>query len=490
LPDRTIEYVGRVDQQVKIRGFRIEPAEIEAVLEQHPAVRDAVVVVREHASSDKRVFAYVAGELSALNDAVVRDFLKTKLPDFMLPSNIVVLEKLPLNANGKVDRRALLKSIAAPREKVSVPPRDPLEAQLVAIWEMVLRIEPIGITDDFFELGGHSLMAARIFSQIKTRLGKNLPLATLFKTPTVEKLAAVLREPRWKPTWSPLVAIQPRGSRPAFFGVHGGYGEVMFYSELARCLGKDQPFYGLQSEGLEGSAMRHTSIEAIASYYLQEIRQVQAHGPYFLGGYCTGGVIAFEIAQQLYAAGEVVAFLVLFDANNPEQSARRSTIRKRIRLVLDEASALPPSEMPRYFARRVAYRLKWEAAQVQKAGYNLLELLYKTRKPDGESTGGGPLPLKLPVWITLQRATVKYKPRAYPGRIVLFRPTASDGYEYADDRGWSEVAKGGLEIYDIPGKHGTIFEPIFEQRHMPVVAEKLAACIQATFSNQTQSEDL
>jgi amino acid adenylation domain-containing protein len=477
LPDGPIEYVSRIDQQVKIRGFRIEPGEIEAVLEQHPAVRDAVVVVREHSSSDKRLVAYVAGELSALSDTIVRDFLKARLPNFMLPSSIVALEKLPLNANGKVDRRALLEFGANPREKVSVPPRDPLEAQLVAIWEKVLRVEPIGVTDGFFELGGHSLMAARIFSQIKTMLGKDLPLATLFQTPTVEKLAAALREQGWKPAWSPLVPIQPRGFRAPFFAVHGGYGEVMFYSELARCLGRDQPFFGLQAEGLDGCAMSHTSIEAIARHYLQEIRQVQARGPYFLGGYCTGGVIAFEMAQQLHATGEEVAFLALFDTNNPEQPPQRSPIRKRIWLALDEASGLSLRDKPQYFARRVAHRLKWEAAKVQNAAYNLLELLYKTRKPDGKGTDGVPLPFKLPVWITLERATAKYKPRAYSGRIVLFRPTASDGYEYADDRGWTKVAEGGLEIHDLACKHGTIFEPVFEQRHMPMIAEKLAACI-------------
>ena len=188
---------------------------------------------------------------SALNDSIVRDFLKSKLPYFMLPSDVIVLDKLPLNANGKVDRRKLLEYIAVPREKLSVPPRDALETQLVAIWEKVLRIEPIGVTDDFFELGGHSLMAARIFSEIKTMLGNDLPLATLFQTPTIEKLAVVLQERGWKTSLSPLVAIQPRGSRPPFFGVHAGYGEVMFYSELARCLGKDQPFYGLQAEGLK-----------------------------------------------------------------------------------------------------------------------------------------------------------------------------------------------------------------------------------------------
>jgi amino acid adenylation domain-containing protein len=477
--DGTIEYIGRIDQQVKIRGFRIELGEIEAVLAQHPAVRDAVVVIREHASGDKSLLAYVAGELSELDNTLLRDFLKAKVPDFMVPSNIMALQELPLNANGKVDRRALPEPIAPPNKKVSMPPRDQLEVQLAAIWEKVMKIQPIGVTDDFFELGGHSLMAMRIFSKIKTILGKNLPLATLFQMPTIERLAAAIRELGWKPTWSPLVAIQPLGSRPPFFGVHGGDGGVMFYGELAWCLGEDQPFFGLQAEGLDGCAMRHTSIEAIADFYVQEVQRIQARGPYFLGGYCTGGVIAFEMAQQLRAAGEEVAFLVLFDAINPARPPRLSSIRKRVRLALDEAAGLSPSEKSRFLAHRVATKLKREAAQIQEAGYNLLELLYKTRKPRGEDTDGRLLPLKLPVAITLQRATTKYKPRAYPGRIVLFRPTASDGYEYADDRGWTEIAEGGLEIHDIAGKHLTIFE----QRHMPAVAEKLGACIRAALEN-------
>jgi acyl carrier protein len=199
-------------------------------------------MVREQSSHDKRLFAYVAGQAPALNDTIIRDFLKSKLPYFMLPSDVIVLDKLPLNANGKVDRRALLEYMAVPQGKAKLPPRNALETQLVSIWEKALGIEPIGVTDDFFELGGHSLMAARIFSKIKTMLGKDLPLATLFQTPTVEKLAVILQERGWKPTWSPLVAIQPRGSRPAFFAVHGGDGEVMFYSELVRCLGNHQPF--------------------------------------------------------------------------------------------------------------------------------------------------------------------------------------------------------------------------------------------------------
>jgi thioesterase domain-containing protein len=483
--DGAIEFAGRIDQQVKLRGQRMELGEIEAVLKRHRAVRDCVVVLRqEGGETHQRLVAYVAASGLSVQD--LRRHAQQMLPGYMVPSAFVLLQELPVTAHGKLDRCALPEPVDVQAKKGSVPPRDALETQLVAIWENALRIEPIGVTDDFFELGGHSLMAARIFSKIKTMLGKNLPLATLFQTPTVEKLAAALREQGRQPRSSSLVAIQPRGSRPAFFCVHGGYGEVMFYSELARCLGKDQPFYGLQAAGPEGCEMRNTSIEAIASYYLQEIRQVQPRGPYFLGGYCAGGIIALEMAQQLHANREEVAFLVLFDATNPERPARHSTIRKRIRLALEEASDLRPSEKPRYFARRIASRLKWDAAQVQEAGYNLLELLYKTRKPNGENNDGDRFPFKVPVWIALKRAAEKYRPRAYPGRIVLFCPTASDGYEYSYDRGWNEVAQDGLEIHNIAGKHGTIFDP----HHMPAVAEKLDAYIRAALSSQARSEDL
>ena len=254
LPDGTIDLIGRADTQVKIRGFRIEPSEIEAVLKQHPGARDAVVLLQGDASGEKRLVAYVAGERSRLNATELRDFLKTKLPDYMLPAAVVVLEKFPLNSNGKIDRQAFPEAVATRGEKVFVGPRDGLEAQLIAIWESALGIQPIGVTDDFFEIGGHSLLAVRILSEIERILGKNLPLATLLQMPTIEKLAAALRQQDWKPTWSPLVAIQPRGSRPPFFGVHGGYGMVLFYSELVQCLGADQPFYGLQAEGLDGGA--------------------------------------------------------------------------------------------------------------------------------------------------------------------------------------------------------------------------------------------
>ena len=254
---------------------------VEAVLSQHPEVAQAVVVARAERSGSKALCAYVVGRKSSLEVGELRSYLSGKLPAYMVPTSFVKLESFPLTSSGKVDRRALPAPDLSTVSREYVAPRNELEEQLAEIWQEVLGVQPIGVTDDFFALGGHSLLAVRIFLEIERGFGKKLPLATLFQTPTIEKLAAALREQGWKPTWSPLVAIQPRGLRPPFFAVHGGYGEVMFYSELARCLGEDQPFYGLQAEGLDGKPIRHTSMEAIACYYIQEIRRPGARSLFF-----------------------------------------------------------------------------------------------------------------------------------------------------------------------------------------------------------------
>jgi acyl carrier protein len=290
LPDGTVECLGRMDHQAKIHGFRIQPGEVEAALKEHSGVRDAVVVVRGQAGDEKRLVAYVAGEPLALREAGLRDHLKSKLPDYMVPSALVVLERLPLNANGKVDRRAL----PEPTEKATARPRDALETQLVAVWEKVLENAPIGVTDDFFELGGNSLRAVRVFVEIKKAFGRNLPLATLVQTPTVETLAQALRTGSRPEGWSPLVPLQLRGDRPPFFGIHGVHGNFLFYRPLAQLLGKEQPFYGIQSQGLDGEPITRTSVEAMAEYYLEQIQKVQPRGPYLLGGYSLGGSIAYS----------------------------------------------------------------------------------------------------------------------------------------------------------------------------------------------------
>ncbi|MEP6911124.1 MAG: amino acid adenylation domain-containing protein, partial [bacterium] len=297
LADGNIEYVGRIDNQVKIRGFRVELGEIEAALNEHPSVGQSVVMAREDFPGDKRIVAYFTNSSShAISDAIdasqLRHFLSEKLPVFMLPSAFVPLDKLPLTVSGKIDREALPapNSMERPVESF-VPPSTSVEKKLAAIWEATLNERPIGIRDNFFELGGHSLMAVRLFAQIEKMFNRKLPLAILFQAPTIEGLATVLQDESAEP-WSSVVAIQPGGRRQPFFCVHAVGGNVLEYHDLARHLGPDQPFYGLQSQGLDGKNAPLNQIDEMATLYIKELRAVQPDGPYMIGGRSFGGVVA------------------------------------------------------------------------------------------------------------------------------------------------------------------------------------------------------
>ena len=235
----------------------------------------------------------------------------------MVPSDYVFLEALPLTPNGKVNRQALpAPGQSARRRNAFVAPRDTLELKLANIWEEVLKTQPIGVTDDFFALGGHSLMAVQVFALIDARLRKKIPLTTLFKGATVEQLATLIRL-NDSAAWSPLVEIKKGGSRRPLFLIHPGGGGVLSYMELAQHLGTEQPVYGLNARGLDEGQQPHTRVEDMAAEYLEAIRKVQPHGPYLLGGWSVGGIIAFEIAHQLEAQNEQVSLLGIIDSTAP-----------------------------------------------------------------------------------------------------------------------------------------------------------------------------
>ena len=268
LPTGEIEFLGRSDDQIKIRGFRIELGEIEGALAKHPGVREGVVVAREDTPGDKQIVAYFVPQSVAPGAAELRQYLQKQLPEYMVPSAFVVLESLPMTPNGKVNRRGL----PAPQVPTAVATfamaSDPLQARLVALWEEVLAKRPIGIHDNFFELGGHSLLAARLMHRTGQALGKTLPLAMLFHAPTIDRLATILRGDEWSQHWSSLVPIQPSGERPPFFCIHGIGGNVLGFQRLGRCMAPDYPFYGLQSQGLDGKRPRFHSIPEMASHYI------------------------------------------------------------------------------------------------------------------------------------------------------------------------------------------------------------------------------
>jgi len=464
-PNGNIEFLGRADHQVKIRGFRIELGEIEAVLGQHPAVREAVVLAREDAPGEKRLVAYVVAESTADE---LRRFLKDKLPDHMVPAVFVLLDALPLLSNGKIDRRAL----PAPErskpelEESFVAPRDDLELQLAHIWEEVLGVRPVGVRNNFFELGGHSLLAIRLFSLIEKQLGKKLPLTAVFQGATVEHLASVLRQQAKSGPQSSLVAIQPGGSKRPLFLVHPAGGHVFPYVLLTKFLGPDQPCYGLQARGLEDGQDPHTRIEDMAAYYLQALQTVQPTGPYLLGGWSMGGVVAFEMAQQLHAQGQRVALLALLDSRIPTPD---ETFPE------EDADALLLVE--RYFG--ISFGPRESLATLSK-DEQLAFVLEQAKR-------AGLIPAELDVsqarrFVELLRsdlrATQNYGLHHYPDRVTLFKASETLTSTSTDPTfGWSEWASGGVEVHVVPGNHANlVYQP-----HVEVLAEKLTACL-----NQSQ----
>ena len=334
LPDSNIEFLGRMDNQVKIRGYRIELGEIEAVLSQHPAVKDSVVVMRNGVSGDKRLVAYVVPrQQDRPASSELRSYLKAKLPSYMVPSAFIKLEGFLLTTNGKLD----YDSLPAPRsqdeqEEVGyVAPRDHTERLLCEIWSQVLGVNRIGIDDDFFAIGGHSLLAAKLFARLDEAFGRSLPLGVLFTASTIRSLAERYRSTIEPTGRSVIVPLRAGGSLPPIFAVPGVFGNVIGLADLARELGSEQPFYGLQSLGLDGGEAPLDSIEEIAALYVAEIRSVQARGPYAIVGACFGATVAYEMARQLLAAGEEMGFLGLLDptprggktsSKNPESTPR------------------------------------------------------------------------------------------------------------------------------------------------------------------------
>src|SRR5262249_22232654 len=298
LPNGTIEYLGRLDHQVKIRGFRVELGEIEAALLAQAAIQQAVVLVREDKPGDKRLTAYVVcSPGQKLQVRSVRSQLRQQLPVYMVASVFVQLNALPLTSNGKVDTRALpVPDESTPDlEETFVAPRTPIEEGVARIWAKLLKLERVGVEDNFFDLGGDSLLAIQLVIQIEARFGKRLPISLFVQNPTIEQFAKFMMEDALLPTGSRLVALQPQGSRPPCFWIHGECSDAL----LPRYLGPDQPLYGVRHQGEDGTPARYTTVVDMATSCLHEIFAIQPKGPYLLGGYCFGGMIAFEIAQRL-----------------------------------------------------------------------------------------------------------------------------------------------------------------------------------------------
>ena len=467
--DGNLEFLGRTDHQVKVRGFRIELGEIESVLAKHPDIQQAVVTTQEDDRADRRLVAYLLPKQESVPPAnELRSFIRAKLPDYMVPAFFVTLDALPLTPNGKVNPRALPAAEAThsqPMEGV-VKPRNRLELDLLRIWEDVLSIKSIGVTDNFFDLGGHSLIAVRLFAQIEKKFEKKLPLATLFRAPTIEQLAVYLGQEESEPFWSSLVAIQPSGSKPPFFCVHAHGGNVLNFRDLARRLGTDQPFYGLQAQGLDGQQTRHTRIEEMAAHYLNEIKTVQPEGPYFLGGYCFGGRVAFEMAQQLHAQGKRVALLAMIDSYAPGYPKLRPWFDREVK-----------QRFLYHWGNLKGTSAKEELDYVLQKGKilkNRLKTFANRRISWLYLTLGIALPPRLQPFQQPKRVRYNYARQTYPGRITMFSPVKGPAWvDHHPDMGWEGLAAEGLDIHEIPGSYAHIISEPF----VGELADRLTACI-------------
>jgi amino acid adenylation domain-containing protein len=450
-PDGNIEFLGRIDDQVKIRGFRVEPGEIESALAQYPAVRQAVVAAGEDSSGAKRLAAYVVSwQNPAPSSAELRDFLRRKLPHYMIPSTFVFLESFPLTPNGKVDRRALPDpGETAPDHRVYVAPSGPIEQELARIWEELLSVRPIGVDDDFFDLGGHSLLAVQMVHRIEQACGQRLPLTTLLAGPTIKYLAEALRIQRVEEDRSLLVKVQPGGSKTPIFFLHEDFRRGGFYClTLARCLGPDQPFYALAPHGLNGSSVPDT-VEAMAASYIQIICEVQPHGPYLLGGYCNGGTVALEMAQQLRREGEDVSLVVLVAAG-----ARNALAKRFARRFTDGLGALlglgPEKRLRMFLGLRAGVRPVRRLVRRARG-------LYRKHRSSTDDL--------------FLRALSTYIARPYSGWVALFWPSES-GSSAEVSRNWRQLVPH-IEVQTVPGGHVSCVAV-----HAEVLGERIKACLE------------
>jgi amino acid adenylation domain-containing protein len=487
--DGTIEFLGRRDYQVKVRGFRIELGEIEAILAGHPQVRQCKAAVRGDSAETKRILAWVVPMDGAKpTTAELATYLSERLPGFMQPDGIAVIDSFPLNANGKIHLAALAdpgSRIETSPEKPYEAPAGPLECQLAAIWQELLGRPQIGRHDDFFALGGHSLMALRMFSRINREFDRSLPLATLLQNPCIAKLAALLEHPsvsEEKPVPKPLpamlqsplkggkgniVTLAEGGNQRPLFCIHGGDGGVIFYRGLAALMPKDLPFHAIESLELGNSGkIDATSIEDTAAAYVANLLKVQANGPFRLAGYSFGGVVAHEMACQLTEMGHKVEFLGLFDTHNPAAPARAYSLAERLQVFWRQSAG------DSFFTRlghlrarigegiRTHRRVKAELAAAASGPADAYSDLRRVQVREEN-------------W----RAMLAYQPRPFVGRITLFKTShVNDKVERPADYGWADLARSGLDIVSVSGHHLALFGP----EHIGTLADALIRSLKRT----------
>jgi amino acid adenylation domain-containing protein len=465
--DGELEYLGRSDRMVKVRGFRVELGEVEAILSQHPAVDQCVIGAKQSADSAARlteqtqIVAYAVlkqGESAASGE--LRDFLKDRLSDYALPATVLILDSFPLSPNGKVNLLALPEptSVRKASNESYVPPRDAIELELTRIWEDLLESHPMGVTDSFFEVGGDSLAAIDLMLTIEKEFHLSLPITTLIQSPTIAAFAGLIRGEGKSVSSGSLVPIRVEGARPPLFCVHAD-GSVFIYRRFVEYLDANIPLYGLQAHGLanpKDQPYRH--VDEMAAHYIREMRTVQPHGPYYLCAFSAGGLIIFEMARQLQAQGEQVAFLGLLDAYGPdfpEYLPNKSRADYKISVHWNTLRLHGLHGQVIYLFERARHRVTSILSRL------LTGLLLKLHLP---------MPRKIRyeyIAGLIDRAVQLYPGgRTYSGEVTLFRSsTQPEGIKPDPTLGWSKLVTRDLKIVKVVGTHNSIM------RHEPHVAD-------------------
>jgi thioesterase domain-containing protein/acyl carrier protein len=426
--DGAVEFLGRVDHQIKLRGHRVELGEIEAAIARLPEVREAVVSVVGDTSDTRQIVAHaVRADPTVPPPANVYSALRRTLPDYMLPATILWLPSLPLNASGKIDRRALEvpDAIATRRGGAPTPPRDMLEEVLLRIWQELLGDQDIGVLDHFFDIGGHSLLAARLVDAIEHETGVAIPLTAMFADDTVAGLAAALRE--GAPNGgAPVLAFNEGREGPAFVFLHGDFTGGGFYSRaLVQALGPDQPVLLVHPHGLVDALVPDT-IEAMAAERIESLRKLRPHGPYVIGGHCNGAFVAFEMARRLIELGEQVPAVVVIEARAPGGGGPGAPAGERGSWVTIDASGAP----------RV--------------------ITARDRQSD--------------FWLRYLRAMDRYTGHPAPVHLVVAR--SRELHDARKDLGWSALA-ASVEVHELPGNHTTLIT-----RHLGELARVVRGAIE------------
>lgn len=439
LPDGNLEFLGRVDHQIKFRGYRMEPAEIQIALEEHAAIRESLVLLREDARHEKKLIAYLVATSDAKpSNADLRAHIQSRVPAYMTPTDFIFIDSFPRTTNQKIDVAALpMPSAETPHASdVDGRARTPVEELLQKIWQEVLERPRVGIYENFFDLGGHSLLTLKIIDRA-ARAGVRITPEQVFQRQTVAELAEVVG--LQSTSDDTLITLRATGTQPPIYFVHSTPGDLFGYMTLVHALGPDQPCYGFQSLGLTRKDSAHNSIKEMAAHYVARLREFQPKGPYLLAGWCYGGIVCFEMARILREQGDTPKLVVLIEAEAPR----------------------PALNEPGYFVDRLKKLFEAGASGLADVAKARLEFRMKYGRPTardwlGFEVSDGVLKNRAEVFGINMRAISAYRPRRYEGAIQLFRCLERAKRTIPDPNlGWTALA-GSVESYVSDGTHDTM----------------------------------